>query len=115
MDYHQEIHSLADNTFNNLYPLLFIASKANNNVLYYHQAMKTDDVDEFRKAMKEEINSFKDEKIFELILLSKKPAHKSLILFVWSLKRKHNPIRELIKHKARLCVHGNKQIKGVDY
>ena len=115
MDYHQEIHSLADNTFNNLHPLSFMASKANNDVLYYHQAMKADDADEFRKAMKKEINSFKDEKIFELMLLNKKPAHKSLIPFVWSFKRKRNPIGELIKHKARLCVHGGKQIKGVDY
>ena len=65
--------------------------------------------------MKKEINSFKDEKIFELMLLNKKPAHKSLIPFVWSFKRKRNPIGELIKHKAHLCVDGGKQIKGMDY
>ena len=67
--------------------------------------MKADDADEFRKAMKKEIDSFNEEKIFELIPISKKPDHKSLIPFVWSFKRKHNPMGELIKHKARLCIH----------
>ena len=92
-----------------------MASKANNDVLYYHQAMKADDADEFRKAMKKEIDSFNEEKIFELIPISKKPDHKSLIPFVWSFKRKRNPMGELIKHKARLCVYGGKQVQGIDF
>ena len=58
--------------------------------------------------MKQEIDNFKEEKIFELVPLNKKPSHKSLIPFVWSFKYKRNPIGELIKHKARLCVHGGK-------
>ena len=44
------------------------------------------------RAMKEKI---------ELMRIIQKPLHKSLILFDWSLKRKRNPTRELMKHKAR--------------
>ena len=82
MEYHQELHTLVDNTFNDLHPLSLIASKANNDVLYYYQAMKADNTDEFRKVMKKEIGSFNEEKIFKLIPISKKPDHKSLIPFI---------------------------------
>ena len=34
---------------------------------------------------------------------------------MWSFKHKRNPRGELIKHKARLCVHAGKQIKDTDY
>ena len=59
MDYQQELHLLPDKTINHLHSLLCMVSKANNNVLYYHQAMKAEDADEFCVAMKKEINSFK--------------------------------------------------------
>ena len=77
--------------------------------------MKADNTGEFRKVIKKEIDSFKDKKIFELILINKKLVHESLILFAQSFKRKCNSIGELIKYKAYLCVYGGKQIKGVDY
>ena len=82
MEYYQESYTLVDNTFNHLHPLLLIISKANNNVLYYHQVMKANDADEFRKVMKKEINSFNEEKIFDLIPISKKPEYKFLISFI---------------------------------
>ena len=92
-----------------------MVSKANQDVLYYHQAMKADNADQFRDTMNKEIKSFKSEKIFELMLIKNKPSEKSLILFIWSFKRKRNLLSELIKHKARLCIHGRKQVKGLDY
>ena len=65
--------------------------------------------------MDKEIESFKKEEIFKPLPLKDKPANKSLISFVWSFKCKRNPLRELIKHKARLYINGAKQIKGIDY
>ena len=32
-----------------------------------------------------------------------------------SLKRKRDPIGELNNHKVKLCAHGGKQAKGIDY
>ena len=62
--------------------------------------------------MGKEIKSFKDEGIFDLTVIHKKPTHRPLILFSWSFKRKRNHTGELIKNKARSCVHGGKQTKG---
>ena len=54
----------------------------NNDILYFHQAVKAKDADDFRKAIGSEIKSFRDADIFELILLQSKSQHKSLIPFV---------------------------------
>ena len=65
--------------------------------------------------MSKEISSFKEKEIFEVIPLKDKPIEKNLIPFVWSFKRKHNSLGNLIKYKARLYIHGGKQVKGIDY
>ena len=77
--------------------------------------MQSGDSNTFRKAMAKEISSFKEEKIFEIIPIEPKPKEKYLIPFIWLFKRKRNPIGDLIKHKARLCMYGSCQVKGVDY
>ena len=77
--------------------------------------MSTEDSDLFKEAMKKEVNSFIEKKIFQIIPLKDKPSHKSLIPFVWSFKQKRNIIGDLIKYKARLYLHGEKQVKGIDY
>ena len=46
-----------------------MVSKANKDVLYYHQAMKANDADDFWKVISKEIESFKEEEIFELVPL----------------------------------------------
>ena len=111
----ETINNFPDDAINEMHPLIMAASQENNDVMHYHQAMKAEDVDSFRKAMRKEIKSFKDEEIFEILPMKEKPIHKSLISFFWSFKRKRNPVGELIKQKARLCAHGGKQIKGIDY
>ena len=51
--------------------------------------------------------------MFELMPIENEPKENTMIPFAWSFKRKRNPIGELIKHKARLCVHGGKQVKSI--
>ena len=65
-----------------------MASEANQDVLYYHQAMKAEDSDQFNEEMNKEIGSFKEKEIFEVISLKDKLIEKNLIPFVWSFKRK---------------------------
>ena len=43
------------------------------------------------------------------------PPDAKLIRLIWSFKQKRNPLGELTKHKARLCVHGGMQRQGIDY
>ena len=115
MAHYETINLLPENTLNHMHPLSMMASKANNDVLCYHQAMKAEDADDFKETMGKEIQSFKDEETYELIHVKRKPSHESLIPFIWSFKRKRSPMGELMKHKARSCAHGGKQIKGVDF
>ena len=82
MEYHKVINILPDETYNNIHLLSYVASQANNDVLYYHQAMQSKDADSFREAMATEIASFKEENIFEIIPIKNKPADKNLILFI---------------------------------
>ena len=82
INHHNTINVLPDNSVNNIHPLSYVASHANNNVLYYHQVMQSDNSDAFRKAIDKEISSFKEENIFEIIPIEFKPKEKSLIPFI---------------------------------
>ena len=42
-------------------------------MLYYHQAMQADNAKSFQEAIGKEITSFKEEKIFKIILINNKP------------------------------------------
>ena len=70
--------------------------------------MEAHDSESFREVMGKEIDSFNKEDIFKLIPIKDKLKHKSLILFIWSFKRKRNLLSNLIKHKARLYIHRGK-------
>ena len=43
-----------------------MVSEANQDVLYYDQAMKAEDLDQFREAINKEIDSFKEKEILEV-------------------------------------------------
>ena len=77
--------------------------------------MKAKDSDDFKTAMRKEVNNLCKADVFDIMPLSDKPKDRKLIKFIWSFKRKRSPLGVLIKHKARLCVHGGMQEKGVDY
>ena len=68
--------------------------------------MKAEDSEDFKAAMKKEINDLYEANIFDIIPLEDKPKNYKLIRFIWSFKRKRSLIGVLIKHKARLYVHG---------
>ena len=46
---------------------------------------------------------------------NKMPSNTKTIMSIWSFKRKRFPDGRIMKHKARLCAHGEKQIFGVAY
>ena len=46
------------------------------------------------------------EDVWEILPKSLLPTSAHIIQLIWSFKRKINPFEEIIKHKARLCVHG---------
>ena len=62
-----------------MHPLNYLASIANEAVLYYYQAMRAEDSNLFQKAISEEIESLKEENIFTLLPLELKLKDKSPI------------------------------------
>ena len=82
------------------------------------KALEEPDADQFLLAMEKEVNDHVSRKHWKLVSnetmrdsgYSGKP-----IMAVWSMKRKRNPLGEIIKYKARLCAHGGQTIQGVHY
>ena len=47
--FHESMNVLEDNTFNNLHPLTYLVSTANEDVICFHEAMKADDSTLFKE------------------------------------------------------------------
>ena len=51
----------------------------------------------------------------KVVPLKSIPVGKHAIPMVWSMKRKRNPLGDIVKWKARLCAGGNRSIESIDY
>ena len=115
MDHSTTLHTLQDGTENLVDPRILAASMADKDTMHYGQAMQAHDKADFIKAMEKEVNDLNSTGVWKLVRKSEMPKDAKLIRLIWSFKRKRNPLGQLIKHKARLCVHGGMQRKGIDY
>ena len=79
------------------------------------EAMNQPDKEQFLLAMKKELEDHIARKHWKVVPVSTVPTHKRCLPMVWSMKRKRNPVGEIIKWKARLCAGGHKSIEFVDY
>ena len=96
-------------------PISFVAT-SNKDTMYWHQAMKQPDASEFRKAAIREFNDHCERKHWVLLERSQVPKGKNILPAVWAMKRKRDILTgKITKYKARLNVHGGKQIQGKDY
>jgi hypothetical protein len=96
-------------------PIAFAAS-SNPDTMYLHQALRAPDKAEFIKAMRKEAMDHEARGHWELIPKSKVPEGTIILPSVWSMKRKRRiDTKEVYKWKARLNVHGGKQIKNIHY
>ena len=96
--------NIDDGSSNLMDPRLLLATDSNNDNLHYGGAMAAPDKQDFLLAMKKEISDLTKDKVWRLELKKNIPAKAKLIRLIWSFKRKRNPLGELLKHKARLCV-----------
>ena len=80
----------------------------------YHEAMVSDQADEWRRAMDEEIINLVKRKTWELVPRSE--AKSPIIPGTWAFKCKRKPDGSFRKFKARFCVRGDvqKTKSGVD-
>ena len=85
-------------------------------IMYLHQALQQDDASEFVKAVVQEINGHVENEHWALVKRDSVPEDAQIVPSVWSLRRKRNLTTNAItKHKARLNLHGGKQVYGMNY
>ena len=113
-----ESELFAFTTQNEPYPQDAWAMKAqvDPDTMYYHQAMREEDSDEFIEAMNKEIRDQCSNGNFEVVSKKELPKGTRPLPAVWQMRRKRD-IRtgKIKKYKARLNLDGSKMIKGVDY
>jgi hypothetical protein len=96
-------------------PVAFAAT-TNPDTMYLHQALRAPDREKFIEAMAKEVQDHESGKHWEVVSKSEVPQGTSILPAVWSMKRKRRiTTNEIYKWKARLNLHGGKQVKGVHY
>ena len=109
---HEEDFKLQDDMKD---PIGFKAS-TDPDTMYYHQAMKAPDKEQFISAIVKEINDHITNNHWQLVPKSEVPAGTKVLDSVWSMKRKRDiRTREVYKWKARLNIHGGQQEHGTHY
>jgi len=106
-----EFHPLAMLT---TYVTAFV-STSDPDTMTLDQALKEPDKQEFIKAMKKELADHTNRRHWKVVSSTSLPPGTKPLMMVWSMKRKRDPAGEIIKWKARLCVHGGQSIKGIHY
>jgi hypothetical protein len=97
-------------------PIAFLSRHSDPDTMYFHEAIRQPDREEFIKAIIKEINDHIRRKHWILIPREQVPKGTKILSSVWAMKRKRDLVtREVYKHKARLNVHGGQQQFGVNY
>jgi hypothetical protein len=75
--------------------------------MHFGQAMKQPDSHQFLEAVVKEVNGHVENQNFKLVKRSEVPEGESIQQSVWAMRRKRNlTTGEIVKHKARLNLHG---------
>ena len=93
-------------------PVLSIMLLDNNEPMNYGEAMVGPDSNKWLEAMKSEIGSMYENKVWTLEVL---PEGRKAIQNKWIFKKKTNADGNVTVYKARLVANGFSQVQGVDY
>ena len=108
-DSHLELQERMEN------PMAFHAEMMGD-IMYYHQAIKQPDAQEFVKAVVNEVEAHVRNKHWELVRRDQVPSDTDILPAIWAMRRKRNLTTNEVKgHKARLNIHGGKQVYGANY
>ena len=91
-------------------PILVFKATADPDTMYYHEAMREPDADQFKRAMQEEIDSCTKNKTWKIFKSVELPTGSRVLPAVWAMKSKRRiATQEVYKWKARLNIDGSKQ------
>ena len=97
-------------------PVALIGKKTNDPDLpTVTDALTGPDKDKFVAAMQKEVSELERKGAWEVVERSSVPEGANVIPGTWVMRRKRLPNGEIKSHKARFCVRGDKQRKGIDY
>ena len=93
-----------------------MAASGNPDILYLDEALKAPDSAQFKQAMRDEVKAHTDNNHWVIVHRSSVPKGMKILPAVWAMRRKRRlGTGEVYKWKARLNVHGGKQVYGVNY
>ncbi len=96
-------------------PIAFHA-KIMGDIMYFQQALQQPNAEHFIKAVIKEVNGHVDNDHWALVKQDTVPDDVQIAPFVWSMRRKCDlTTNEIKSHKARLNLHGGKQVYGMNY
>ena len=96
-------------------PIAFHAEMMGD-IMYLQQALKQHDAKQFVHAVIKEINGHVENKHWDLVRRDTVPRDAQIVPSVWAMRRKRDLTTNVVKsHKARLNLHGGKQIYGMNY
>jgi hypothetical protein len=92
----------------NFEPTIYKASTKDPDIISYDEAMTdTDNKQEWKRAMAQEIQQLEDHGTWEQVPIS--DAKTTILPLTWVLRHKRSPDDEIKKLKARICVQGDLQ------
>ena len=80
----------------------------------FGEAMRSQNREEFIKAMDLEVNDLVKHETWQTVLRSSLPEGANVIPGTWAFKIKRLPDATIAKFKARFCVRGDRQVEGID-
>ena len=96
-------------------PIAFHAEMMGD-IMYLQQALKQHDAKLFVEAVVKEINGHVENRNWDLVHRDTVPKDAQVVPSVWAMQRKRDlTTNEVKSHKARLNLHGGKQIYGMNY
>ena len=98
--------------------IAYAMSMADQDTMTLKQALQEPDADCFLKAMSKEVKDHEDRDHWFVVTVHQmiRSGYKTKpIMAVWSMKRKRNPLGQIVKYKARLCAHGGQTVQGIHY
>ena len=96
-------------------PIVF-HTKMMGDIMYLQQALKHHDAKLFVEAVVKEINGHVENRNWDLVHRDTVPQDAQVVPSVWAMRRKRDlTTNEVKSHKARLNLHGGKQIYGMNY
>jgi hypothetical protein len=97
-------------------PLHALKAVSDPDTMYYHQAMREKDSEEFQSSMLKEVTDQFENGNFTVVHKSEVPSDQTVLPAVWQMRRKRDAkTGEIKKYKARLNIDGSRMRKGEHY